>query len=159
MRAAIYVRKSTAQDNVPEDATALPMGVAVTGNFKSYFTGKPKPSPDTVIAPSNVPEIRLDSGDKGRIVLWGDADFVSDQVLRDQTNLVMFQNMTDWLSEDEGLIAIRSKDVSTRPLRVVEDSTRTIVKFLNILLMPALVIVFGVARWQIRKQNRRRQMV
>jgi len=65
------------------------------------------------------------------MVVWGDADFVSDQVLRDQTNLVMFQNMTDWLSEDEGLISIRSKDVSARPLKVVEDSTRSVVKFLN----------------------------
>ena len=67
--------------------------------------------------------------------------------------------MTDWLSEDEGLISIRSKDVSVRPLKVVEDSTRGIVKFLNIFLMPLLVVLFGVARWQIRKQNRRRQLV
>jgi gliding-associated putative ABC transporter substrate-binding component GldG len=139
---------------------SVPVGVAITGNFRSYFAGKPKPEPDTVIsqtvAGSNT---RLDQGDKGRIVVWGDADFISDQVLRDQSNLIMFQNMTDWLSEDEGLISIRSKDVSARPLKVVEDSTRSLVKFLNILLMPLLVVLFGVARWQIRKQNRRRQLV
>lgn len=138
----------------------LPVGVAITGNFRSFFAGKPKPESDTIISQSVAgADTRLDEGNKGRIVAWGDADFVSDQVLRDQANLIMFQNMTDWLSEDEGLISIRSKDVAVRPLKIVEDSTRTLVKFLNILLMPLLVVLFGVARWQIRKQNRRRQLV
>ncbi len=138
----------------------LPLGVAITGNFKSFFAGKPKPQPDTVITQGTAGlDTRLDQGDKGRVVVWGDADFVSDQVLRDQSNLIMFQNMTDWLSEDEGLISIRSKDVSVRPLKVVEDSTRGVVKFMNIILMPLLVVLFGVARWQIRKQNRRRQLI
>jgi gliding-associated putative ABC transporter substrate-binding component GldG len=137
----------------------LPVGVAITGNFKSFFAGKPKPTPDTMTTASPMAETRLDAGDKGRMVVWGDADFITDQVLRDQSNLIMFQNMTDWLSEDEGLISIRSKDVTARPLRAVEDSTRGIVKFLNIFLMPLLVVLFGVARWQIRKQNRRRHLV
>ena len=138
-----------------------PVGVALTGNFTSFFAGKAKPEMDTVIADNMgaVAEPRLDSGDLGRMVVWADADFVSDQVLRDQSNLIMFQNMTDWLSQDQGLISIRSKDVTARPLKQVEDSTRTLVKFLNIFLMPAVVIVFGVARWQIRKQNRRRQLI
>lgn len=138
----------------------LPVGVAITGNFRSFFAGRPKPQSDTVVSQSIAgADTRLDEGGTGRLVVWGDADFVSDQVLRDQSNLIMFQNMTDWLSEDEGLISIRSKDVAARPLKVVEDSTRTFVKFLNILLMPMLVVLFGVARWQIRKQNRRRQLV
>ena len=138
-----------------------PVGVAITGNFTSFFAGKPKPDMDTVLADNlgAVPETRLDSGDQGRLVVWGDADFISDQVLRDQSNLIMFQNMTDWLSQDQGLISIRSKDVTGRPLKQTEDSTRTLVKFLNIFLMPAVVIVFGVARWQIRKQNRRRRLI
>ncbi len=138
-----------------------PVAVAITGNFTSYFAGKPKPPMDTVSSEdlSAVPETRLDSGDQGRLVVWADADFVSDQVLRDQSNLIMFQNMTDWLSQDQGLISIRSKDVTARPLQPVEDSTRTLVKFANIFLMPLIVIVFGVARWQIRRQNRRRQLL
>ncbi len=138
-----------------------PVAVAITGNFSSMFAGKPKPPMDTLMASAlNAPgETRLDSGDQGRVVIWADADFVSDAVLRDQSNLIMFQNMTDWLSQDQGLISIRSKDVTARPLEPVEDSTRTWVKFANIFLMPLIVIVFGVARWQIRRQNRRRQLL
>jgi gliding-associated putative ABC transporter substrate-binding component GldG len=138
-----------------------PVGVAITGNFTSFFAGQAKPDMDTVVADNlgAVPETRLDSGDQGRLVVWGDADFVSDQVLRDQSNLIMFQNMTDWLSQDQGLISIRSKDVTARPLDQVEDSTRSWLKFVNIFLMPAAVIAFGVARWQIRRQNRRRQLI
>ena len=143
------------------DTPPPPEGVAITGNFTSYFAGKPKPEMDTIMADNlaAMPETRLDSGDQGRLVVWADADFVSDQVLRDQSNLIMFQNMTDWLSQDQGLISIRSKDVTARPLKQTEDSTRTLVKYVNIFLMPAVVIVFGVARWQIRKQNRRRQLI
>ncbi len=139
-------------------ADPQPMGVAITGHFTSYFSDKPKPPMDTLITDA-VSEPKLESGDQGRLVFWADADFVSDQVLRDQSNLVMFQNMTDWLAQSQGLIAIRSKNVTSRPLDEVEDSTRTFVKFLNIFAIPILVIIFGVGRWQIRKQNRRRQLL
>jgi len=140
----------------------IPLGVAVTGEFASYFAGKPKPSMDTVLVDdlaADVVETRLDSGAGGRLVLWGDADFVTDPVLQDRSNLVLFQNMTDWLSEDEGLISIRSKEVTARPLKQLDDGTRSLVKALNIFLMPVIVVLFGVARWQIRKQQRRRQLV
>ncbi len=140
------------------NAAPQPMGVAVTGKFTSYFAGRQKPAMDTVMAnPIEAP--KLDSGSQGRLVFWPDADFVSDQVLRDQSNLVMFQNMTDWLAQSQGLIAIRSKNVTSRPLNEVGDSTRTFVKFVNIFALPILVIIFGTARWQIRKQNRRRQLL
>ena len=140
----------------------IPLGVAVTGEFTSYFAGKPKPSMDTVLIDdlaTDAADTRLDSGAGGRLVLWGDADFVTDPVLQDRSNLVLFQNMTDWLSEDEGLISIRSKEVTARPLKQVDDGTRSLVKALNIFLMPVIVVLFGVARWQIRKQQRRRQLV
>jgi gliding-associated putative ABC transporter substrate-binding component GldG len=139
----------------------VPLGVAVTGQFKSFFAGKPKPSMDTVIVEDIDAEsaARVDSGSNGRLVVWGDADFISDQALRDRSNLILFQNMTDWLSEDEGLISIRSKEVTARPLKQVDDSTRSLVKFLNMFLMPILVVIVGIARWQIRKQKRRRQLV
>lgn len=140
----------------------VPLGVAITGEFTSYFSGKAKPSMDTVIVEDIADpslETRLDKGSGGRLVVWSDADFISDAVLRDRSNLILFQNMTDWLSEDEGLISIRSKEVTARPLDNVDDSTRSIIKFLNMFLMPIVVVLFGVARWQIRKQKRRRQLV
>ena len=140
----------------------LPLGVAVTGEFQSFFAGKPKPSMDTVLVEDlgvDVADSRLDSGSGGRLVLWGDADFVTDAVLQDRSNLLLFQNMTDWLSEDEGLISIRSKEVTARPLKQVDDGTRSLVKALNIFLMPVIVVLFGVARWQIRKQRRRRELI
>lgn len=139
-------------------ADPQPMGVALTGTFTSFFAGKPKPPMDTVITDAVEPP-RLETGDQGRLVFWPDADFVSDQVLRDQANLIMFQNMTDWLAQSQGLIAIRSKEVTARPLDQVEDGTRTFIKFLNVFAVPILVVIFGVARWQIRKQNRRRQLL
>jgi gliding-associated putative ABC transporter substrate-binding component GldG len=140
----------------------VPLGVAVTGEFTSYFAGKPKPAMDSTVtmdANTTIDDSQLESGSNGRLVVWGDANFMSDQAMRDKSNLILFQNMTDWLSEDEGLISIRSKEVTARPLKKVDDSTRSFVKFLNMFLMPLLVVAFGVARWQIRRQKRRRQLV
>jgi ABC-type uncharacterized transport system involved in gliding motility auxiliary subunit len=117
---------------------------------------------DTVVVEDLAAETvdtRVDSGSGGRLVVWADADFVTDPMLQDRSNLILFQNMTDWLSEDEGLISIRSRQVTARMLEPVDDSTRSWVKAINIFLMPVLVVVFGVARWQIRKQQRRRQLL
>ena len=66
-------------------------------------------------------------------------------------------NMVDWMTQDKGLISIRSKQVTGRTLDVVSDSTRTFVKYSNMLGMPLLVIIFGLVRWQFKRSARKRR--
>jgi ABC-type uncharacterized transport system involved in gliding motility auxiliary subunit len=60
--------------------------------------------------------------------------------------------MVDWLSQDEALIAIRSKQVSPRPLKEISAGAKKAVKYGNTFGLPFLVILFGVVRWQIRRR-------
>ena len=61
--------------------------------------------------------------------------------------------------ENEIDLLITHHPLLMRPLKQLDDGTRSLVKALNIFLMPVIVVLFGVARWQIRKQQRRRQLV
>ena len=55
---------------------------------------------------------------------------------------------------DTGLIELRTKAVSTRPIKELEDSERSMWKYLNLLLPIILVIGYGIFRSQ-RQRNRR----
>ena len=91
-----------------------------------------------------------------RLVVVGDADFIVDKNLRGNDNLAFMLNTVDWLSQDEALISIRSKQVTARPLKEISRGAKQFVKYGNIFGLPVLVIVVGVLRWQIRKQVRRK---
>ena len=91
-----------------------------------------------------------------RLVVIGDGDFaVNDngqQVNPDNVSLLV--NSIDWLSDDTGLIELRTKGVSSRPIKQMEDSTRSLLKWLNFLLPIVLVLVYGGIRYQVRKNQR-----
>ena len=67
--------------------------------------------------------------------------------------------MVDWLSQDEALISIRSKQVSPRPLEEISAGTKKLVKYGNTFGLPFLVILFGVVRWQIRRRGKKRSLL
>lgn len=97
------------------------------------------------------------SGDaRARMVVIGDGDFAvnegGQQVNADNVSLLV--NGIDWLSDDTGLIELRTKGVSSRPIRQMEDSTRTLIKWLNFLVPVLLVLIYGLVRYQVRKSQR-----
>ncbi|HID94065.1 MAG TPA: hypothetical protein EYP60_08215 [bacterium (Candidatus Stahlbacteria)] len=67
------------------------------------------------------------------------------------SEVAFFLNAVDWLSEDESLIAIRSKGVRDRPLREISKAGRSFIKWIDTILPSLLLAVFGVLRWRRRK--------
>ena len=72
-------------------------------------------------------------------------------------------NAIDWLSDDTGLIELRTKAVATRPIKqeyLSEDATgkRTFLKYLNFGLPILLVLLYGLFRMQRQKQIRLKRM-
>lgn len=63
-------------------------------------------------------------------------------------------NSIDWLSDDTGLIDLRTKGVISRPIDQLEEGQITFLKYLNFLLPILLVILYGVFRAQRRKRIR-----
>ncbi len=74
------------------------------------------------------------------------------QVNQDNVNLVT--NLIDWLSDDTGLIDLRTKAITSRPLDPVEESTKTLLKYGNVLLPIILLLGFAFYRRQRSAQKR-----
>ncbi|KPJ91286.1 MAG: hypothetical protein AMS18_09005 [Gemmatimonas sp. SG8_17] len=94
----------------------------------------------------------------GRLVVLGNGDFARDAWVRNAThNLVFLVNAVDWLMQDEGLIAIRSKNRSPPPLVFESEATRDFVKYGNIIVVPLMIVLAAIVRLLRRKQSTRRK--
>jgi gliding-associated putative ABC transporter substrate-binding component GldG len=92
-----------------------------------------------------------------KMVVLSDGDFAinaggQQQVNPDNVSLMV--NSIDWLSDDTGLIGLRTKGVSSRPIKQMEDGTRGFLKWFNFLLPIVLVLIYGFIRFQYRKNQR-----
>ena len=70
-------------------------------------------------------------------------------------NVNFASNAIDWLSDDTGLIDLRTKGVTSRPLDKLEDGTRNILKYGNVFLPIILILVYSFVRKQ--RNNKRKQ--
>jgi ABC-type uncharacterized transport system involved in gliding motility auxiliary subunit/ABC-type transport system involved in multi-copper enzyme maturation permease subunit len=94
---------------------------------------------------------------KGRVVVVGSTDFINDRfVSRAPDNLALALNGIDWLAQDDALMSIRSKDRRPPPLVFSTASVREIVKYLNVVGVPALVALYGLGRLVRRRRKTRR---
>jgi gliding-associated putative ABC transporter substrate-binding component GldG len=123
-------------------------------NFQRRWTRADFPLQKQVLG--GVLEGTTGSGIPGKMVVIGDGDFAvnekGQQVNPDNISLLV--NSIDWLSDDTGLIELRTKGVSSRPIKQMEDGTRTLIKWLNFLLPIVLVMIYGGVRYQYRKNQR-----
>lgn len=87
-----------------------------------------------------------------RIVVIGDGDFpLTSNQRRPPDNINLISNAIDWLSDDTGLVSLRTKGVTSRPLDEISDGSKTAIKYANFLLPVLLAIGYGLYRYQ---QNR-----
>ena len=106
----------------------------------------------TMVVPPASPDT---SAPHGRLVLIGNADFVSDRYVQQAPeNLLFVLNAVDWLAQDEALIRIRSKD-RRPPALVMSSGKRDTVKYANLIGLPVLVGLSGVARLLRRRRKTR----
>lgn len=134
--------------------SGIPLAATVTGQFKSFYAGKPVPQ-DTGALLAATGGNTIEQGPETRLILVGDGDFAKDQFLGGRDNLNFIANIVDYLADDAGLITIRSKDVSLPPLEQVPDGSKKAYKFGTMLLPPLLVMGFGLLRWRMRKTRKK----
>jgi ABC-type uncharacterized transport system involved in gliding motility auxiliary subunit len=97
------------------------------------------------------------------IVLIGDGDFAingegQEAQQRQPDNVSLMVNAIDFLSDDTGLIDLRTKEVTSRPLDEMEEGESTWIKWLNFALPLILVVLYGIIRSQVRRNKRRKRM-
>lgn len=100
---------------------------------------------------------------EARICLIGDGNFAVNgigtnkiQIQRDNINFLA--NAVDWLSDDSGLISLRTKGISSRPLNQITDRQVFVLKYLNFLLPIVLLIIYGLFRFRQRSIRRTKRM-
>jgi gliding-associated putative ABC transporter substrate-binding component GldG len=111
-----------------------------------------------------VVEGKISGNTDSKMIVFGDGDFVvngegqqAQKVQDDNINLMV--NSIDWLSDDTGLIDLRTKGVSSRPIdATLQDSTKSFLKYLNFLLPIILIVLYGIFRFQNRRRIRNKLM-
>jgi gliding-associated putative ABC transporter substrate-binding component GldG len=144
-------------EETPTDYTSpgQPLAVALEGTFRSYWSDSALGStpPYGPIQDTSF----LGTSADARLLVVGDADLVGDQGLgRNQFNQVFVLNALDWLSRNDLLIALRSRQVEDRPLEALDPGARSRVKWANLLGPSLLVIVVGLYRWRRRSRAQHR---
>ncbi|MBU0476287.1 MAG: Gldg family protein [Bacteroidetes bacterium] len=107
---------------------------------------------------------KLVGNTESKMIVISDGDFIvngegqSAQKLQDD-NVNLFVNSVDWLADDTGLIDLRTKGITSRPIDAsIEDGTKTLLKYLNFILPLLLVVFIGIYRWQLKKRNKNKLM-
>ncbi|MFC2086230.1 GldG family protein [Bacteroidota bacterium] len=100
---------------------------------------------------------------ESKMVVIGDGNFPvngegqnAGQLQEDNVHLMV--NSIDWLSDDTGLIELRTKGVTSRPIELIEDGRKVFLKYLNFLLPILLIIIYGIFRMQINRNKRVKRM-
>lgn len=101
-------------------------------------------------------------GDKdSKMVVFSDGDFILDENFNPRMNIDNMSfavNTVDWLSDDTGLIALRTKGVTMRPIEQMESGKKTFLKYLNFLLPVILIVLYGIFRMQFNRNLRIKRM-
>jgi hypothetical protein len=97
----------------------------------------------------HIPVAAAIEGNPMKMVVIADGDFPVNGPPQQARNLQpdnvsLLSNAIDWLSDDTGLIALRTKGVVSRPLDEVDEATKNILKYTNFLLPILLVIGYGL---------------
>lgn len=87
---------------------------------------------------------------QARLVVIGNSAFAANPWIGEQKNGDLFYNTIDWLSQDENLISIRPKTMTNRSVNLTTAQS-TIYKWIDLGLLPGIVIFSGVAIWWKRR--------
>jgi ABC-type uncharacterized transport system involved in gliding motility auxiliary subunit len=97
-----------------------------------------------------------DTAARGRVIVVGDVPFATDEFTQHSPgNLDFVLNAIDWLSQDESLIAIRSKERTPPTLAYSSPGMREGVKYFNVVIIPILVAIWGLAHLARRRRAAR----
>ena len=118
--------------------------------------------PMSSLVVAGILEGKLSGNNNSRIVLISNGDFGigatqgGNQLPSDNISLLV--NSIDWLSDDTGLIELRTKGITSRPIRHLEDGTKEFLKWFNFLAPIILIIIYGLIRMQINHRKRVNRM-
>jgi len=160
-QSGFFIISPEAKFEETKDRGPFAFGYAYQGPLKSAFVPAPAAGVSTA---ENQP--LSESKKPVHLVVIGDSDFANDDYVQlarmfpiYEAGALMLHHAIGWTVEDEALIPLRSKSMSSRPLEPVSDATAGTLKWVNILGLPVLFCAYGVGRWRLRRVARRSQTI
>ncbi len=128
---------------IPVGERSLPAGEPVL-----VPEGEGESTPEAAPAP---PEPPVPGKAGGRVVVFGDSDFISNGLVSNGTNLDLFLNSLAWLLGQEDTVTIRPNEAGRGTLEMTEEQG-ALVWLLSLLLLPGLAVMGAVGTW-LRRRN------
>ena len=88
---------------------------------------------------------------EGRLVVFGDSDFASNETLDALRNKDLFVNSVNWLAGDLSQITVRPNVSRASSFQMSQDEFRRI-QYLSLFVLPEAIAVFGVLTWWLRRK-------
>jgi len=134
---ALFSQKQVGLDESKGDKKG-PVGIAAA--VSAPVGGAPPTPPPAGEAPK--PETR--------VVVFGDSDFASNSTLGVSGNKDLFMNTVGWLSQQENLISVRTKEADDRRLTMTSAQQANL-NWLALLGVPGVVFAMGIFTWWRRR--------
>jgi ABC-2 type transport system permease protein len=144
------------------------LAVLLEGTFESYYAGREAPAATAVKAAEEgsegetlevvetPPHQRVDRSPSTQIVVIGDSRLGEQSYLGQfPENRTFLLNVVDWLTLGESLIGIRSRAVTSRPIKEVGEGTRATIRFTATFGVPLALIIWGLMRRYLNRRRRR----
>lgn len=103
------------------------------------------------IAAAGSPGAEQAGASGGRLVVFGDSDFATNQFLDTSQNRDLFLNAVNWLAGDEGQITIRPNVARFSDLQM-SQADFVAIQSLSLLVLPEAIAVIGVLTWWLRRK-------
>ena len=97
-------------------------------------------------------------GKPGKIFIMAASEIFKDHVLDSRgrvQNAAFIMNIVDFLNDREDIAVMRSKEQRFNPLNDTSAATKTFIKTFNVVGLPVLVVIFGLAVW-FRRHSRKK---
>ncbi len=127
-----------------------PVTVAVIAAISTDSTGGDQKSDQQS---SSEPKEKPYSTGQAQLAVFGDSDFASNGYFNLQGNSDFFLNSINFLGQQENLIAIERPKPPATPL-ILSRSQSQLLFWFGMLLMPAVVLVSGLAVYRLRRRYR-----
>ena len=133
--------------DAPQTRGSHIIGASLTGIFPSWFDGMPKPESAEEM---ELPDMPLEA-QPARIIVIGETEFITSFLgaTNGYSNFDFLLRAAGWLSNDDDIIGIRSREASSGRLdKIIDDQKRSsamrLGQLINVYMVPLLVIVAGI---------------
>lgn len=124
-----------------------------TQNTPNYMNVQKKWAEQDFTAPNQILALSIEhmGVNNGSMVVVSNGQFINNgegQRLQqlDVDNINFAANSIDWLSDDTGLIGLRTKGITSRPLESIDDGSKSLVKYGNVFSPILLILIYGFIR-------------